>query len=140
MIIETPKRPISRPHGNPEARIQADCFCWLNNTHPETRGLYFCVPNENSRSVYESKQQQLISGAKRRAMGVVAGVSDTLLLIPRGRYHGACVEFKTETGRQSEAQVRWQQIVERQGYYYVVVHSLEEFKTFIEYYLNLPKP
>lgn len=137
MIIETPPKPKTRPHGNPEAKIQADCFYWLNNTHPKTRGLYFCVPNENSRSVYENKKQQLISGAKRRSMGVFAGVSDSVLLIPRGRYHGACVEFKIKTGRQSEAQIRWQQLVEMQGYYYVVVRSLDEFKEFIDWYLSL---
>lgn len=137
MIVETPARPKQRKHGHSEAKIQSECVLWLHNEHPETRGLCFCVPNENSRSVYESKKQQLISGAQRRSTGVVAGVADTLLLIPRDSYHGACIEFKTEIGRQSEAQIKWQALVEQHGYYYVVVRSLEEFKKFINWYLSL---
>lgn len=116
--------------------MQSKCWAWLWNERPETRGLYFAVPNENSRSVYENKRQQLVSGAMRKAMGVTAGVADTLLLLPRGKYHGACVEFKTPTGRQSEAQVAWQCKVEAAGYYYAVVRTLDDFKTKMERYLD----
>lgn len=135
MIVETPERPKRNAHGNPEAKIQADCVLWMHNERPETRGLYFCVNNENSRSKYESKARQLMSGAQRKAIGVVAGVSDTILLIPRGGFHGLCVEFKTDIGRQSAAQVEWQGKVEAQGYRYVVVRSLAEFKEVVNGYL-----
>lgn len=135
MIVETPERPKRNAHGNPEAKIQADCVLWMHNERPETRGLYFCVNNENSRSKYESKARQLMSGAQRKAIGVVAGVSDTILLIPRGGFHGLCVEFKTDIGRQSAAQVEWQGKVEAQGYRYVVVRSLAEFKDVVNGYL-----
>lgn len=137
MIIETPPQPRKqRSHGNPEAKIQSECVTWLWNNRPETRGLYFCVPNENTQSVYETKRQQMISGSKRKAMGVVQGVSDTLLLIPRKGYHGLCVEYKSEVGRQSEAQQEWQHKVEGQGYKYVIVRSLEEFVNVITEYLE----
>jgi hypothetical protein len=69
-------------------------------------------------------------------MGVVKGVSDTILFLARGEYHALCVEFKTEVGRQSDAQVEWQRKVEQQGYRYEVVRSLEEFKKLIVEYLN----
>lgn len=142
MITETPQRPVRRSRTQPEARIQSACVVWLNNEHPETRGLYFCIPNENTQSVYESRRQQLVSGSKRKAMGVVSGVSDTMLLMPRKGYHGLCIEFKAADGRQSDSQEQWQFLVEAQGYKYVVCRSLEQFKEIINKYLgdNLANP
>lgn len=137
MITETPTQTKKkRQHSHSEAQIQASAVVWLNNERPETRGLFFCVSNENTRSVYESKRQQLMSGSMRRAMGVVAGVADTILFMPRGKYHAACFEFKTETGRQSDAQIRWQEKVEKEGYYYTIVRSLDEFKEKVDLYLG----
>ena len=129
-ILETPPRPQSRAKGSPEMRIQSACVAWFWNTYPQYRELYFCVPNENARV-----DSNAITGAMRRASGVIKGVSDTILFLARGGYHALCVEFKTEVGRQSDAQKAWQFKVEQQGYRYVVVRSLEEFKKLIEEYL-----
>lgn len=137
-IIPTPPQPKKkRSHGNEEAKLQIECVTWLHNTHEETRGLYFAVPNENTRSVYETKRQQLVSGSMRKSMGTLAGVSDTILLLPRGKFHAACIEFKTKVGRQSEKQVEWQKKVESAGYYYTIVRTIDEFKEKMEWYLNL---
>jgi hypothetical protein len=136
MIIETPTKPQKRNHAQPEAAIQISAVTWLWNNHPETRGMHFCVNNENSRSVYETKQQQLVSGAKRKAMGVMPGVSDTILLLARGAYHGCCCECKTPVGRQSDVQKQWQKLAESHGYFYFVYHSLEEFQQNVEWYLS----
>lgn len=135
-LIPTPPQPKKRQHRNDEAVLQSRCWTWLWNEHPETRGLYFAVPNENSRSVYETKKQQLVSGAMRKAIGVYSGVSDSILLLPRGKFHGACIEFKTPIGRQSSAQEEWQGRVEEAGYYYTVVRSEESFKEEMEWYLS----
>ena len=135
--IPTQPQPKKRQHRNEEAVLQSRCFQWLWNEHPETRGLYFAVPNENSRSVYESKKQQLVSGAMRKAVGVYSGVSDTILLFPRGGFHGACIEFKTIIGRQSSSQAEWQSKVEGVGFYYTIVRSEDEFKEKMEWYLKL---
>lgn len=132
MITPTPPRPAQRKKGSPEGRIQAECFVYFHNTYPEYRGLYFCVPNENSRADSNSA-----TGAIRRAMGVTAGVSDSLMLIPRGRYHGLCIEYKREDGYQSQAQKDWQSKVETQGFRYEVVRSLKQFKDLVREYLEL---
>lgn len=131
MITPTPPRPAQRKKGSPEGRIQSQCFVHFHNTYPEYRGLYFAVPNENSRADSNSA-----TGAIRRAMGVTAGVSDSLMLIPRGKYHGLCIEYKREDGYQSQAQKVWQSKVEAQGFRYEVVRSLDEFKKLIVEYLN----
>ena len=130
-ILETPPRPSQRKRGIPEGAIQSQCVAHFHNTYPEYRGLYFCVPNENSRGDSNSA-----TGAIRRSMGVVKGVSDTLMLIPRGKWHGLCVEYKRLDGYQSQAQKEWQSKVEAQDYRYEVVRSLEEFKKLIKEYLN----
>lgn len=131
-ITETPPRPAQRKRGSPEGRVQAECVAHFHNTYPEYRGLYFCVPNENSRG-----DSNASTGAIRRSVGVTKGVSDTILLIARGKWNGLCVEFKTDIGRQSDAQRLWQSKVEAQGYRYEVVRSLEEFKRLINEYLSL---
>lgn len=88
--------------------------------------------NENERA-----DSNAIQGAQRKARGVVPGVSDTLMLIARGKYHGLCCEFKTETGRQSEAQKEWQSLVESEGYFYFVCRSFEQFQEKLLWYLSL---
>ena len=90
------------------------------------------MPNENAR-----EDSNASTGAIRRSMGVVKGVSDTILFLARGKYHALCVEFKADIGRQSDAQRLWQSKVEAQGYRYEVVRSLEEFKILIKEYLEL---
>lgn len=130
-ILATPPRPAQRKRGSPEGRVQAECVAHFHNTYPEYRGLYFCVPNENSRGDSNSA-----TGAIRRSMGVTKGVADTLMLIPRGKWHGLCIEYKREDGYQSQAQKDWATKVEQQGYRYEVVRSLEEFKKLIVEYLN----
>lgn len=137
MIVETPPQPAVRKHGTPEARLQAECWAHAWNHFPETRKLYFAVLNENEQSKYETKQQQRISGARRKSRGVVAGVSDSLLLLPRGQYHGACFEFKTHKGVQSDAQKEWQALVEGAGYYYCIVRDKDDFIAKFSWYLSL---
>lgn len=129
-IISTPSKPVRRKHGSPEAKIQTECFVWAWNNYPETRKLFFHVANEVG-------ENNAIKGALLRSSGVIAGVADMLMLIARGRFHGLCVEFKTEVGRQSPAQIEWQERVEKEGYHYVVCRSLEQFKEELEWYLSL---
>lgn len=137
MIIENTDKPKVRQHGAPESRIQAEAFTWFCNTYPQYRGLLFAVANQNERSGELSKHAQLISGAMRRAIGVTAGVSDMLCLIPRGQYHGLMLEAKTAIGKQSIKQIEWQKKVEEQGYIYRIFRSKEEFKQIVEWYLSL---
>lgn len=99
-----------------EAQIQSSCVIWLWNTYPETRGLFFSVTN-NSEHIARAMQ--------RKAVGLISGVSDCLF-IWRGYLY--CFEFKTAIGRQSTAQIEWQEKVNKQGINYYLVRSLDEFK------------
>lgn len=130
MIIETPEQPKKRRHSAPEGKIQAECFAWFWNTYPQFRKCLFHIPNENDRA-----DSNVIQGAIRKSLGVVAGVSDLLFLVARGQFHGLCIEMKDEHGQQKPAQKEWQVIVEAQGYKYVICRSLEQFKQIITEYL-----
>lgn len=103
-----------------ESQIQAECVRWLWNTYPETRGLFFSVTN-NSEHVGRAMQ--------RIAVGLVAGVSDTIFLWKGIPYF---IEFKTEKGRQSARQKIWQEKIESHGFNYYIIRSLEEFKQLIK--------
>lgn len=132
MITETPPKPKARHHSMPEGKIQSDCVTYFWNHYPQYRKCYFAIPNENSRA-----DSNAITGALRKAMGVTKGVADTFLAVQRGAYGGVFIEFKTETGKQSDAQKEWEIIIQSQGYVYKVVRSLDEFKELINWYLTL---
>lgn len=132
-VIETPPRPMTRRRGSPEGRVQAECVKIAWNEYPETRGLYYAIPNENSRVDSNSA-----TGAIRRSMGVLAGCADTMLAMARGGYFGLYIEFKSDIGRQREEQRAFQLRVEEQGYKYVVVRSVEEWRNEWELYLAMP--
>jgi len=102
-----------------EAQIQSSCVMWLWNTYPQTRGLFFSVTN-NSEHIARAMQ--------RKAVGLISGVSDCLF-IWKGTVHP--FEFKTDKGKQSPAQIEWQNKVNKQGIDYYVVRSLPEFQTLI---------
>jgi hypothetical protein len=87
----------------------------------------FAVPNGSKRDA--------VTGAKLKAEGVLAGVSD-LILLKSNRFYGALlIEMKTPTGYQSKSQAEWQHKIMADGYKYVVVRSIEEFKNEITSYL-----
>ena len=132
-IIETPPQPKKKSRGQPEMRIQSECVRWIHNEHPETRGLFFHIKNELDRP-----DANAMLGARLRAEGIVKGVADCALMMKRGAYGALFVEFKTDVGRQSEAQKNWERIVTMQGYYYRICRSLEQFKEIINEYLCLP--
>ena len=71
-----------------------------------------------------------IDGNRLKAMGMVAGVSDMMLL--RQDKPPLCIEIKTEKGTQQRNQKEWQQVAEYSGAKYVVVRSLDEFQDVIE--------
>lgn len=101
-----------------ENRIQQECYMWFWNTYPEYRRLLFAVPNGGARSIIEGKLF--------KDTGVVAGVSDMLLMVDTETY---CFELKTTIGTQSDKQISWQKLVEREGFKYYIIRSLSQFKS-----------
>lgn len=115
-----------------ESHLQRQCVAWFRLQYPKLARLLFAVPNGGGRSKVEA--------GIMKAEGVTAGVSDLILLVPRGGHGALCIEMKTDSrgSRQSEAQKEWQKDVESQGYMYVVVRTLDEFMKVVRHYLSLP--
>jgi hypothetical protein len=69
-------------------------------------------------------------------MGVRSGFPDLILCVARGKYHGLFIELKTAKGRQTDNQKYFQKALEAQGYRYVVVRSIDEFRRIVTQYMN----
>jgi hypothetical protein len=79
------------------------------------RGLLFRIKNEGTNK---------ISGARDKALGVVAGVADMCLLVNNT---AVFIEFKTLTGIQSLSQKEWENKIKQAGYNYYLINSFEKF-------------
>ena len=101
--------------------IQADIYKWYNNNYclnnHNPQNIIFSVPNGGTRNIREA---MLL-----KATGVVAGVSD-LIIVRQNEI--IFVEVKTEIGKQSKEQKKFQETVEKLGFKYLLVRSLEDFK------------
>ena len=100
--------------------LQASLFKWYHNTFctklNNPKHCIFAVPNGGIRSKAQA--------AKFKATGLVAGVSDLIVIQPNRIIF---VELKLEKRKQSPAQIEFQSKVSILGFEYYVVRSLEEF-------------
>lgn len=113
-----------------ESRIQEACVRWFRMQFPHIGNLLFSVPNGGTRFLREA--------VTLKKEGLVAGVSDLILLIPNGEYGALCIEVKTpdKNSRQSKAQKEWQALVESVGIKYIVVRDFYEFVKEVKQYLS----
>lgn len=124
VLIERKKRRSDREH-----RLQAACVRWFSLSYPKLYGRLFAVPNGGRRDA--------ATGSRLKDEGVVAGVSDLILLMSNRRYGALLIEMKTSEGRQSISQHWWQSVVCENGEYkYVVCRSLEDFMREVAEYIN----
>ena len=70
-----------------------------------------------------------IDGNRNKALGLIKGRSDMVYYYQSSAY---MIELKNAKGKQSKEQILWQELLESQGFTYVVIRSLEEFKQFKE--------
>lgn len=98
--------------------------------YPVFRKLLYAVPNGGRRSKTEA--------AALKAEGVVPGVPDLFLSVPRGKYHGMYIEMKKALGgRVSKPQADMIKLLEYQGYYVQVCEGAEAAMTAVTWYLSL---
>lgn len=86
-------------------------------------------------------QRSKSTAASLKGQGVKAGVSDLVLAIARGGYHGLYLEFKAtppDHAALADSQREWLGKVEQQGYCAVLARGLDEAKAVIREYMSLP--
>ncbi|MBR3938711.1 MAG: VRR-NUC domain-containing protein [Bacteroidales bacterium] len=111
-----------------ESKLQQACVRYFRLAYPEYGYMLFAVPNGGSRNAVEARIL--------KAEGVVAGVADLILLVPRSGYGSLCIEMKIGKNTQTDNQKLWQQEAEKAGNKYVVVRRFDDFRQVIEKYLN----
>lgn len=117
-----------KKYDDEEHRIQSACVRAFRYKYPKLRHNLFAVPNGGRRDK--------VTGAKLKAEGALAGVSD-LILLKSNRFYGALlIEMKTPKGTQQETQKEWERKITADGYKYVVCRSVSEFLQEIEDYLK----
>lgn len=116
-----------KPKGE-EHQIQASCIRWFRLQYPQLKNILFAIPNAARRSAR--------NGAYMKEEGMLAGVSDLILLKSNRFYSTLCIEMKRPGEYQKPIQKEWQKAVESVGNKYVVCRSLEEFIAEVTDYLK----
>ena len=99
-----------------EHQIQAQIVAYWNINYPQYRKCLFHV---------QQKAANALEGARFKTLGVVAGVSDLILLAPNGNTY--LIELKDQTGKQSDHQKAFQQQATNLNHNYLIIRSLQEF-------------
>ena len=110
-----------------EHKLQCLCVEWFRYWYP--KGTIFAIPNGGARNV--------VTAAKLKAEGVLAGVPDLCVPMARGGFHGLYIELKNgKKGVVSERQRTIMDKLNDEGYKCVVCRSFEEFVQEINDYMK----
>ena len=110
------KRPHKAPK-HPEFDLQAACVYWFRKNYRNC--LIWSTPNEAAAT----------KAAHFRKLGMLAGVSDTVIAMP-GRI--LFVEFKAADGKQSREQKAFERKIRRLGFEYYIVKTEQQFKNIVK--------
>lgn len=110
-------------------QINVISWCsWNRREHPELELLHHC-PNGGSRNKAEA--------VKLKQMGVLAGVPDLHLPVPKGAYTGLYIEMKYDKGKIEKSQRDFLNLAAGYGNYCVVCYGAEAAIEIIREYVNL---
>ena len=114
-----------------ETVIQQNLISWFKVKYKDIydSGALFAVPTEGKRS--------RANASRMKAEGLLSSVSDLILLVPRGGYHGFCMEMKKKGQAPSKGQAEWLSHRRLSGYYAEYYDTLESAQAAFDGYLNL---
>lgn len=130
MIELAGKNKSRKKYRDDEHKLQVSMVNWFRLQYPSMRHNLFAVPNGGRRDA--------ATGRRLKDEGVLAGVSDLILLKSNQHYGALLIETKTKKGTQRESQKEWESKITADGYKYVVVRSLDDFiKEVDDYFKDL---
>lgn len=113
-----------------ESQLQQSCIRIFRIRWRKYENRLFAIPNGGKRNP--------ITAHFLKMEGVMAGVPDLFLSIPKGSYGGLFIEMKAATGNLTPYQQAF--IKEHEGdYKCVVCRSVNQFLEAVEAYLNEPE-
>ena len=101
---------------------------WWRLQYPNLSKCLFAIPNGGHRSI--------TTAMALKSEGVVSGVSDLFLMLPKGLKSGLFIEMKAKSGRLSAEQKEFMEIATSNGYQCAVCFGFDEARQAIESYLN----
>ncbi len=132
-----PKKPKRR---DDESKLQQACVSWFRMQYVRYSLRLFAIPNGGFRDKKTitkkdgSKVTYSPTAKRLKDEGVVRGVFDLFLAIPRGNYHGMFIEMKVHDNDLSEHQETF--LREMKGdYYCCACWTFEEFVSEVRNYL-----
>lgn len=121
-----------------EDEIQMEVIRWRDEVGihrwPELKWLHH-IPN-GGLLAGRSKLEIMRAGAKRKALGVVAGIPDLCLPVCNGQFSGLYIELKTLGGSVSDKQFEFSEFALSQGYEWLALRSAEAAVYEIESYMG----
>jgi hypothetical protein len=113
-----------------ESILQQNCIIAFRYQYPLLANRLWAVPNGGWRNI--------ATAVRLKKEGVISGVPDLVLSIPRQGYGALFIEMKAAKGRLSPAQIDF---IKSHGsdYKFVVIRSVDEFLREIKAYLTLKK-
>jgi hypothetical protein len=104
---------------------------WFRLQYKQYDKCLFAIPNGGVRNIG--------TAVKLKKEGVLAGVPDLFLMIPKTGWHGMWIEMKTKGGKLQDNQVEFMGRATLLGYMSVVCYGFEEAKDLITEYLHEDK-
>jgi hypothetical protein len=114
-----------------ESQLQQSCVEWFRFSFPQFKQLLFAIPNGGKRNI--------ITAMTMKREGVVAGVPDLFLSIPRNEFHGFYIEMKHGKNTLTEQQELFFNSAKKNNYKCEVITSLDQFIREVTYYINSNK-
>jgi hypothetical protein len=111
-----------------ESVLQIQCVEYFRLQYPKLIKRLWAIPNGGFRNI--------ATAVRLKREGVLAGVPDLFLSIPRGGFGGLFIEMKAKSGKLSDSQKEFIEEHE-QDYKIVTAKSLDEFMKAVRDYLKL---
>lgn len=136
-----PSRSVTprRPRVDHEGVEQAVLIRWLYGE--QQRGTGVGQAYAHTYHVPNGGQRNKKTAADLKRQGVKAGVSDLVVKLARGGWHGLYIEFKATPPHHAataQSQREWLALAEAEGYCAVLARGIEEAKAVLREYMSWP--
>lgn len=113
-----------------EHNIQRLVVAWFRDRYPDLASVFFAIPNGGKRG--------MVTAARLKDEGVMAGIPDLMLAVPRNGRAGLFLELKTRAGTVAKDQRATHEALREQGYAVEVARGYEAAKAVVLTYLESP--
>lgn len=117
-----------------EHQEQVAVIQWFRLQHKKYAKCLFSIPN--GAHLAGDARLRAIKMNAMKAEGLLPGVSDLMLIVPKAGWHGLFIEMKSKDGHLSEAQKEFMGAATLMGYQSVVCYGFEDAKEAITNYLQ----